>query len=54
MGYVEPKVVQPTYHLHGKVEKKVEKMSGIRWFNIYVIIVKKMRIKKGQYEHNVV
>jgi len=43
VGYVEPKVVEPTYHLHGKVEK----MIGIRWFNIYVIIVKKVRVKEG-------
>ncbi len=54
MGYVEPKVVQPTYHLHEKVEKKVEKMNGIHWFNIYVIIVKKVKVKEGQYEHNAV
>jgi hypothetical protein len=33
--------------LHGKVEKKVEKMSGIGWFNIYVAIVKKMKVKMG-------
>jgi hypothetical protein len=32
--------------LHGKVEIKVEKMSGIGWFNIYVIIVKKVRVKE--------
>ncbi len=40
-------MVSPTYHLHGKVEKKVEKMSGIRWLNIYVIIVKKVRVQEG-------
>jgi len=40
--------------LHGKVEKKVEKMSGICWFNIYVIIVKKVRVKEGYYEHSAV
>jgi hypothetical protein len=47
VGYVEPQVVYPTYHLHGKVEKKFENMSGIAWFNIYVIIVKKVRVKLG-------
>jgi hypothetical protein len=38
-----PKVVWTTYHLHGKVEK----MNGIGWFNIFVIIVKKMRVEGG-------
>ncbi len=52
MGYVEPEVGQPTYHLYAKVEKKFEKMSEIAWFNIYVIIVKKVRVKQGQYEHS--
>jgi hypothetical protein len=33
--------------LHGKVEKKFEKMSEIAWFNIYVIIVEKVRVKQG-------
>jgi hypothetical protein len=30
-----------------KFFKKIEKMSEIAWFNIYVIIVKKVRVKQG-------
>jgi hypothetical protein len=26
---------------------KIEKMSEIAWFNIYVIIVEKVRVKQG-------